>query len=756
MKINGSLIFDASSSSEIQNLRLEKVSSNPTYTAADAGRLIYNTTSGVMYIGVGGSTNAFVALATGGNAAALQIEVDAIETSLGSMVDSSGVFQGSVFQSLNSTIWPTAPTSLTDALDMLSDYVSGADTLAELKDVTITGPLQSGDVLQYNGTAWVDRTLAEAGIQAKDAGLDALATGGTGIVSMNGDTVAFRTLTAPAAGITITDGDGVAGNPTFALANDLAAVEGLTGAGYMVRTADNAAAVRSIESGVSGTIVVTNGDGVSGNTALNMQTLTISDTDVNADFLKFTYDTFGRVTGTAAVATADITGLVDSVYVNVSGDTMTGSLNMGGSYTVTGLAAPTAASDAVNKAYADALVAGLSWKDAVRVASTGNIDLSSAPTTIDGVTLTNGDRVLVKDQTASEQNGIYVFNGSGSAMTRASDMDAGAEFDGAAVFVMEGTQAGSGWTETATVAAVGTDPVSFSQFTGGALYTWGTGLAASGNTINVNLGAGIAQLPSDEVGIDLYSGTALILTDDGTTPSTTSSAQLALLLNGSTLTQSASGLKIAAGGVTEVEINSSALNSNGGLVGGSGTKLGVNVDGSTLEIASNVVRVKDDGIVTAKILDGNVTNAKLANSTITVSDGTVTDAVALGETLVFAGGDGITTAVTGNQVAISVDFADIQLDDLQDVAASHVDGNVLVSDGTNWVNQKVYHLYTSGAPATSHTVTHNLGAQFCNVTVVDSNNEVVIPQSITFTSTSALTVTFNTSIDCKVVVMGIA
>ena len=209
MKINGSLIFDASSASEIQNLRIQKVSSNPTPGTSDVGRLIYNTASGVIYVGAEPSAGVYswVALATGGNATALQTEVDAIETALGTMVDSNGVFQGAVFQTLNNTIWPTAPSSLTAAMDMLSDYVSNADTLAELKDVTITGPLQSGDVLQYNGTAWVDRTLAEAGIQAKDAGLDALAAKTTtGVMVQTGaDAFGSATFVAPAAGVTISD-----------------------------------------------------------------------------------------------------------------------------------------------------------------------------------------------------------------------------------------------------------------------------------------------------------------------------------------------------------------------------------------------------------------------------------------------------------------------------------------------------------------------------------------------------------------------
>ena len=67
----------------------------------------------------------------------------------------------------------------------------------------------------------------------------------------------------------------------------------------------------------------------------------------------------------------------------------------------------------------------------------------------------------------------------------------------------------------------------------------------------------------------------------------------------------------------------------------------------------------------------------------------------------------------------------------------------------------MYFLYT-GTSATSHTVTHNLGQKYCNVTVVDSTDEVVIPQSIVFNSTTQLTVTFTSAIACKVIVMGLA
>jgi hypothetical protein len=90
------------------------------------------------------------------------------------------------------------------------------------------------------------------------------------------------------------------------------------------------------------------------------------------------------------------------------------------------------------------------------------------------------------------------------------------------------------------------------------------------------------------------------------------------------------------------------------------------------------------------------------------------------------------------------------------VITSPAAGQAVVYDGTNFVNTKVYHLHTQGTAATTWSVSHQLGQKYCNVTVVDSTDNVVIPQSIVFDSTTGLTVTFNTAIQGKVIVMGIA
>lgn len=96
--------------------------------------------------------------------------------------------------------------------------------------------------------------------------LEALASTGFAVRTTT-DTWAQRTLTAPAAGFTITNPAGVAGNPTFVLANDLSALEGLGSTGIAARTATDTWAQRTLTEGAG--ISIANGDGVSGNPTIS-------------------------------------------------------------------------------------------------------------------------------------------------------------------------------------------------------------------------------------------------------------------------------------------------------------------------------------------------------------------------------------------------------------------------------------------------------------------------------------------------------
>ena len=75
----------------------------------------------------------------------------------------------------------------------------------------------------------------------------------------------------------------------------------------------------------------------------------------------------------------------------------------------------------------------------VRVASTANVTIATSPAAIDGVTLVSGDRILLKDQTAQAENGIYTYTSTGNPLTRAADTNAWNEITGLSVQVIEGT-----------------------------------------------------------------------------------------------------------------------------------------------------------------------------------------------------------------------------------------------------------------------------------------------------------------------------
>mgnify|MGYP003118091003 CR=1 FL=1 len=170
----------------------------------------------------------------------------------------------------------------------------------------------------------------------------------------------------------------------------------------------------------------------------------------------------------------------------------TGSLNMS-SQRIVALADPVGSSDAATKSYVDAARSGLDVKASVRAASTGAIsgfpDLSSAPT-IDGVSIQDGDRVLIKDESTASNNGIWVWNNSGTIFTRATDFDSNTEVTaGAFTFVEEGsTYADSGWVLTTNDdITVGTTGLAFAQFSGAGQITAGDGILKSGNTLSVML-----------------------------------------------------------------------------------------------------------------------------------------------------------------------------------------------------------------------------------------------------------------------------
>ena len=156
---------------------------------------------------------------------------------------------------------------------------------------------------------------------------------------------------------------------------------------------------------------------------------------------------------------------------------MTGALNMG-SQKITSLDTPTASGDAATKSYVDTAISNLNSifdaKPSAVAATTGDVTLSNPGTaSFDGVTLSNGDILFVRAQSAAAENGLYTFNGSSSALTRIATMDAWTEVPGAFFAVEQGTTyADTVWLCTANAGGtLETTSIPFQQIPTSAGYT---------------------------------------------------------------------------------------------------------------------------------------------------------------------------------------------------------------------------------------------------------------------------------------------
>ncbi|MEB3277209.1 MAG: hypothetical protein VKM92_09620 [Cyanobacteriota bacterium] len=109
-------------------------------------------------------------------------------------------------------------------------------------------------------------------------------------------------------------------------------------------------------------------------------------------------------------------------------------------------------------------IEGLAWKDAARVKTQSNIDLSAPGATIDGISMSSGDRVLVATQSTASQNGVYVWNGAAIPATRALDASTFAELEAAVITVEEGTDAGTTWRQTEVNGTIDSSTVTWTAF----------------------------------------------------------------------------------------------------------------------------------------------------------------------------------------------------------------------------------------------------------------------------------------------------
>ena len=450
--------------------------------------------------------------------------------------------------------------------------------------------------------------------------------------------------------------------------------------------------------------------------ALKQATITGAATTIVAADLTASRAVVSDVSGKVAASTVTsaelgyVSGVTSSIQtqidaqVAVAGDTMTGALLMGANK-ITSSYTPIDAVDLVNKAYSDSQLAHMNWQEDVLAVQ---VDAVLDP----GATPAFGDRYIITAPASLHSNfgtitgvgvdDIVVYNGTA--------------FEVAFDISVEGTLAEGTLAWSVASAAFVRYVTSWTEFAGLNSLNAGVGLSKSvgSNIINVNLGAGVAELPTDEVGIDVYSAGGLFLTVDGSTASTATAAQLAILINGSTLSSNSSGIQVAAAGVTETQLATSVA--GGGLTGGAGTALAVGA-GTGITVNANDIAI-----------DTTWADARYINTA----------------------GDTLTGALT---------LSGAPTVDLHASTKKYVDDAITSVNGTiTTLSDRVdagFFVYTSIGAATTHTVTHGIGQQYVNVTIVDMSNQVVIPQSITFNSTTQLTVVFNATIDCRVITAGV-
>jgi hypothetical protein len=298
--------------------------------------------------------------------------------------------------------------------------------------------------------------------------------------------------------------------------------------------------------------------------------------------------TNSTIDSTTIGATTPSTG----VFTNIS--TTTGSIT----------SAPSGPNSIVNQAYVDAVAQGLAFKQPANYSTLGNITLSGLGTQGNGdwpSTLTAGNRILVKNQTAGADNGIYVA--AAGAWTRSSDANTYDELLSAYLFVLSGaTWGGSAWVDTNQPGGtLGTTPITFTQFSNNAVYTAGTGLSLTGYTFSItNIGTAGTYGSASQVPVLVTNAQGQVT---GVTNTSIAIANTQVSGLGTMSTQNANSVAITGGTINGTTIGGSTAAAITGTVitansyfSGAGTNLTGTASG--LSIGGNAATATTAGSVT--------------------------------------------------------------------------------------------------------------------------------------------------------------
>jgi len=553
---------------ELLNARIQNLSSAPSSPVA--GQIYFNTTAGVLYFYSGTEW-----VPASGSTEVIQ---DVIDTTI---VDGTGLDKvyndgaGTVTLSIDSTVTTndgvqtltnktlTSPTVsglyLTDSITFEGSTANEYETVLQVTDPTadrtITLPNATDTLV---GRATTD-TLTNKTVNIDTNTGNVFQIQGNGITSYSGSgsvviLQSSPTLSSPAINSGVLLNGSTSGHTTIqasAVASGVITFPATTGT--VITSADTGTVTNTMLAGsiandkLTNSSITINSFPISLGGSATFGTDNIGEGSTNKYFTdERAQDAVGNAVGNG-LDYDDTTGAISvdpSEFALNSVGTATGDVSLGG-FKITSLGTPTNSTDAANKAYVDSVTEGLHIHASAVAATTANVDIATdleAGDVLDGVTLVAGDRVLVKDQTAPSQNGIYVVQATGAAL-RAADFDQPAEVDGGDfIFVTGGTANNdTGWVQTSTgVTTIGTDPIYFTQFSGAGTFTAGAGLTLTGTVFSADVTptTGNASLTNTGGAIEVKTDTTRGLSVDAN----------GLGINAGTgLTHSAGALTFAAG-----------------------------------------------------------------------------------------------------------------------------------------------------------------------------------------------------------------
>ena len=540
-------------------------------------------------------------------------------------------------------------------------------------------------------------------------------------VKTSSTVITNRTITISGNGLAITNGDGVSGDPVIALSGQVLNFANASFNGLVVLSTGGAITSATI-TGTASQIHVANGTGIGGNPTLSISsdptlpgtggvvlpsgtTLQRSGSPTNGvlryntttglleAYLNSVWTSLASGSGVTSIATGtgltggpitstgtisiDVTGVAAATYgsslvvpviaVNAQGQITSATNTTINAITLTTgtiSTTPSASTDIANKSYVDTVAQGLDTKASVVAATTVNITLSGTQT-IDGIALIAADRCLVKNQTLSQNNGIYDV--AAGAWTRSSDMNTWAQVPSAYVFVEQGTtQADTGWVCTSDAGGtLGTTAITWAQFSGAgsgvSSITFGTtgltpatattgAVTVAGTLAVANGGSGqtTAQLAMNAFAAAVTSGSYLRGNGTNVVMNTIQVADVPTLNQNTTGTAAglSATLAIASGGTGQTTAGTafnalSPITTTGDLIIGTGVNTA-----SRLAIGSNGYLLTSNGTTASWVAApaSGVTTFSAGTTGLTPSSATG-GAVTLAGTLAVAnGGTGATNA----------------------------------------------------------------------------------------------------------------